>query len=112
MRPSRYQLTRTWPIGSEIKRWRSGAGLSQAELAVRLDTTQSVVSRWENGHDEPRLGTLAAILSACGLSAELVVDTGVDRAQIRQQLALTPRQRLEGVANLSRFTSLARPGSS
>lgn len=101
-------LTRPEAIPTALRRWRSEAGLSQSEIAVRLGTTQSVVSRWENGHDEPRLTTLAAFLEACGLTGELVVDLDVDRAQIRQQLALTPRQRLETIANVSRMLVAAK----
>lgn len=86
-----------------IRRWRLSAGLTQAELAARLGTTQSAVSRWERGHDEPRLGTLADILAACGLRGELVIDVDVDRAQIRQQLAMSPRQRLASSVNVSRM---------
>jgi transcriptional regulator with XRE-family HTH domain len=88
---------------------RTDAGLTQAALAERLGTTQSVVSRWERGGDEPRLSTLARILRACGrrlvLSAEV---DDVDRAQIRQQLAMTPVQRLASVANVSRTRTFAR----
>ena len=35
-------------------------------------------------------------------------DDGVDRAQLRQQLAMTPEQRLASVVNLSRFVAEAR----
>jgi len=96
-------------VSEAIRRWRQEAGLSQAQLARRLGTTQSAVSRWEKGHDEPRLGTLAEILRACGLAGRLVVEQDIDRAQIRQQLALSPRQRLETVENVSRLRSVARP---
>lgn len=91
--------------GLLVREARTGAGLSQVELADRLGTTQSAVSRWEHGHDEPRLSRLTAILAACGVRAELTFtpDDGVDRAQIRQQLALSPADRLASVTNLSRF---------
>lgn len=90
-------------VAEMIRTARTGAALSQAELAVRLATTQSAVSRWERGHDEPRISTLRSILNACG--RRLVLDSvdDVDRAQIRQQLAMTPEQRLASVTNVSRF---------
>ena len=53
---------------------RSEAGWSQAELAARLGTTQSAVSRWERGGDEPRLSTLTAIVAACGFRLRVVVE--------------------------------------
>jgi transcriptional regulator with XRE-family HTH domain len=96
--------------GPLVREARTQAGLSQVDLAERLGTTQSAVSRWEHGHDEPRLSRLAAILAACGVRAGLTFapDDGVDRAQIRQQLALSPADRLASVANVSRFVAEAR----
>jgi len=92
-----------------VRSARQAAGLSQEQLARRLGTTQSVISRWERGHDEPRVSTLAAIARAigCRLVVELV-DDSVDRAQIRQQLALSPEERLASVVNLSRALATAR----
>lgn len=90
---------------------RTRAGLSQADLARRIGTTQSAVSRWENGHDEPRWSTLEHVASACGLRATIVVDEDVDRAQLRAHLAMTPAGRLRAVANVSRLRSVAAPSS-
>jgi transcriptional regulator with XRE-family HTH domain len=96
--------------GHLVRSAREAAGLSQAELATRIGTTQPVVSRWERGHDEPRLSTLARIARACGLRLDvrLAVDS-VDRAQIRQQLALSPEQRLASVVNVSHILAELRP---
>ena len=99
-------------VAALVKGARQDAGLSQRALAERLGTTQSAISRWESGGDEPRLGSLAAILAACGLRLSLVVETaddGVDRAQIRQQLALSPDERLASVVNVSATLASARP---
>lgn len=96
-------------MGALIRSARTSAGLTQAALAERLDTRQSVVSRWERGRDEPRLSTLARIMRACGLSVSLSVEPDdVDRAQIREQLAMSPAQRLASVTNLSRTLATAR----
>jgi transcriptional regulator with XRE-family HTH domain len=87
-------------LGAVIRDARRRAGLSQAELANALGTTQSAVSRWERGHDTPRADTLVAILRACGYEADLVMrprDTGVDRAQIRDMLRRSPENRLREV---------------
>ena len=99
-------------IAPMIRQARQASGLSQAALAERLSTTQSAVSRWERGHDEPRLSTLDSILRACGrrlvLASEVITLGDVDRAQIRQQLAITPEERLASVANVSKFVAAAR----
>lgn len=96
--------------GRVIRQARRDAALTQGELARRLRTTQPAVSRWEQGHDEPRIARLGAILAACGVRATLTLqpDDGVDRSQIRQQLALTPAQRLASTTNVSRFLTEAR----
>lgn len=92
-----------------IRSGRRRAGLTQAQLAEHMGTTQSAVSRLESGRDEPRLSTLRAALAACGLVLDLVVraEPEVDPAQIRQQLALSPEQRLASVRNISRTIALA-----
>ena len=98
-------------IGRLLRTGREEAGLTQAALAARLRTTQSVVSRWERGGDEPRLSTLVRVLRACGQSLTLSIrpeDDGIDRAQIRQQLAMTPAERLASVTNVSRTLANAR----
>lgn len=82
--------------------------MTQSELAQRLGTAQSAVSRWERGHDEPRLSTLEAIARACGKSLRITVDSDVDRAQIRQQLSLSPAERLASTINVSRTLASAR----
>ncbi len=96
-------------VASLIRQARHEAQLSQAELAERIGTTQSAVSRWERGHEEPRLSSLHSILAACGKRATLHVESiDVDRAQIRQQLAMTPQQRLDSVINISRTLASAK----
>lgn len=99
-------------VAPMIREARHESGLSQAALAERLSTTQSAVSRWERGHDEPRLSTLHAIFRACGrrlvLVSEVATLDDVDRAQIRQQLAMTPDERLASVTNISKFVTTAR----
>ena len=94
-----------------IREARTRAGLSQAALAERAGTTQSAVSRWEGGHEEPRLRRLGEILEACGVLPTLTVtglDDVVDRTQLRQQLAMSPEQRLASVANVSRLRAKAK----
>lgn len=99
-------------VAGIVRRCRHAAGISQRELARRIGTVQPAVSRWERGHDEPRLSTLEAVARACGSTLSIDVsptsDT-VDLAQLRQNLAMTPDQRLESLANLGRLLASARP---
>ena len=95
-------------VGETITTMRTEVGLTQSQLAALIGTTQSAVSRWERGHDEPRLSSLIEILRACGRQLMLDVDDDVDRAQIRQHLAMTPEQRLEAVVNVAATVASAR----
>lgn len=45
---------------------RSGAQLTQAELAARMNTTQSVVARLESGRSHPSTKTLQKVAKATG----------------------------------------------
>ena len=109
-RPDRHTLS-TLGSGPLIREARRVGGLTQAELARRLGTTQSAVSNWERGRDTPRVDTLARILEACGFEADMTFRRldDVDRAQIRQNLAMTPAARLESVRNVSSLRAKARP---
>src|SRR5262249_62209641 len=71
-RPDRHTLS-ALGSGHLIREARRLGGLTQAELARRLGTTQSAVSNWERGVDIPRVDTLARILEACGLEADPTV---------------------------------------
>lgn len=100
-----------------IRRMRRAAGLSQAELANRLSTTQSAVARWESGDVSPRLDNVRRIADACGLDAHITwalrrssgqaerVD--VDRDQIRRHLSWTPERRLDNLLEMLAFEALA-----
>lgn len=52
-------------IGEQIRYYRKLKGLSQKELAKKLNVTWETVSRWENGRVSPihKLGQIADILS-------------------------------------------------
>jgi transcriptional regulator with XRE-family HTH domain len=107
----RTPLART-DLGRLIASARRGAGLTQVALASAIGTAQSVVSRWERGADTPRVDTLVRILRACGYEPDLVLrpaDDGVDRAQIRAALAMTPKQRLASSTNVSRMRARSGP---
>lgn len=60
-------LNRNRQIITGLVRWRASLGLSQAEVARRMQTSQSAVRRLESGQHNPRLSTLARYAEAIGL---------------------------------------------
>lgn len=66
--------------GQLLRRARDRAGLTQAELAARAGTTQSVISAYESDSRQPGLTTLARLVEAAGYDLELRV---VERRRLR-----------------------------
>lgn len=55
-----------YELGRLVFELRVGAGLTQAQLAERMGTTQAAFSRLEEGGGTPRLDTLAKLAEAVG----------------------------------------------
>ena len=53
-------------LAAAVARARNRAGLSQAELAKRMKTTQSTVARLESGRGQPSTRTLTRFAKATG----------------------------------------------
>lgn len=87
-------------IGGELVREaRKRAGLTQAELAARADTTQSAIARLESGRTSPALEQVERLLRLCGfqLVIELAPYDDSDLVQAEASLRRTPEERLEHV---------------
>lgn len=80
---------------------RAGAGLTQAELGRRLGISQAAVAELERPSSNPRIATLDRALRAAGaeltLSAQPRRRPSIDESLVRQQLALSPAERLRGL---------------
>ena len=95
---------------SLLKRVRSGAGLSQRELARRAATAQSVVARIESGEVSPSLHTLAHLARCAGFEVRWTATASAAGSldDVPRILALTPEQRLLELRNAARFFAAAR----
>ncbi|MGH8571099.1 MAG: helix-turn-helix domain-containing protein [Gammaproteobacteria bacterium] len=81
-----------------LKRIRTEAGLTQAELARRLGTTQTAVSRLERWDANPRIATLERAIRATGNHLQLQAvpaPADVDEEQIAAHLRMTPAERAQ-----------------
>jgi transcriptional regulator with XRE-family HTH domain len=54
--------------GKRIALARSSSGMTQTDLAEKLNTDQSTVAKYETGVNEPRLATIEKIANLTGVS--------------------------------------------
>ena len=60
-------------IGDRVREERVQAGLSQRELARRLDVSPSLISQIESGMSKPSVGTLYAIVTELDVSLDRII---------------------------------------
>jgi transcriptional regulator with XRE-family HTH domain len=88
--------------GRFLREARTRHGLTQTQLAARARTSQAAISRIERDVVSPTVQTLGRLFDLLGeelLLEAQPVDYGHDRTLLRQNLALTPEERLRrGVA--------------
>jgi transcriptional regulator with XRE-family HTH domain len=80
-----------------VRSARTEAGLTQAELAQRLGTTQTAVSRLERRGANPTVATLRKALTAADHRLELAAvpsPSSVDLPQLIRHMKITPGERL------------------
>jgi transcriptional regulator with XRE-family HTH domain len=83
--------------GQLLKDARKRHSVSQARLATRAGTTQSVISRIESDRVSPSVETLRGLLHLLGEDLVLGIEPrewGIDRSMIRQALAQRPEERV------------------
>lgn len=67
-------------VGRNLKAARAAAGLTQRELAYRLDTDPMSVSRWETGRVMPGWARLAALCDALDVAVDWLLTDHEERA--------------------------------
>ena len=84
-----------------VRQARADAGLTQAELAQRLQTTQSAIARLERPGANPTIDTLVRLMQATGHRLDLDAAPALppnDETLIAAQMRLSPAQRLAAFA--------------
>lgn len=91
---------------SIVREARTAAGLTQAELARRMGTTQSAVARLEREGANPRLASLERAVRATGRHLDLVVSDfpsgSIDETLVAHRLRRTPAERLAALEQMHR----------
>ena len=64
-------------IGQYIQQQRKSAGMTQKELAEKLNISFQAVSKWENGDTLPDTGILLALCDALNTTADKLLNGGV-----------------------------------
>jgi transcriptional regulator with XRE-family HTH domain len=77
MRPAR--------VGPLLERLRLEAGLTQAELAHRVGTTQAAISKIETGRTVPGLDLLDRLAAALGRPIRLMFGEGAARPSLQER---------------------------
>lgn len=62
------------PVGQNIKNAREQKGLSQRDLAQKLNISQAAVSQFENGKNPPKIDTLLKIANALQVDINALLD--------------------------------------
>ncbi|HEY6628178.1 MAG TPA: helix-turn-helix transcriptional regulator [Acidimicrobiia bacterium] len=100
--------------GQLIREARKRGGLTQHQLALRLESHQSVVARWETGRSQPDFDTVRKAVRAAGfdLGTTLSPTDDHDLGLIRRELKLLPHERLsrmvDAVRKFDAMSSAAR----
>lgn len=61
-------------LGANIKNARKAAGLTQAELAKRMEIQQRDISRWESNDRAPSIYSFGKLCKAIGVSADKLLE--------------------------------------
>ena len=63
-------------LGEKLTQARKAAGLTQADVAAKLNVSRQAVSRWESGQSKPSTERLLALGELYGVSIDQLLNTG------------------------------------
>ncbi|HXG76625.1 MAG TPA: helix-turn-helix transcriptional regulator [Gaiellaceae bacterium] len=101
-----------WPVWSLIREARRRAGITQAELARRVGTSQPAIARYERARALPDLDTLQRIVQACGLELRLELAEPDPQREAAARIALvrTVEERLQANTRQAELVHALRRG--
>ena len=71
---ARYQRKRPKKLGPKLREIRLRLGLTQIELAKKLDTDSGSISRFESGVRDPSLLEILEYAKLSGVAVEILID--------------------------------------
>ena len=83
-------------FAKNLRSLRKKAGLSQRELALRLNVTQGTVCHWEQNRNQPTREGLQELCKVLGCKAEDLMESGgtpCDLDKLREDMERDPRRR-------------------
>ena len=94
----------TLKIGNYIQSQRKAAGLTQKELADKLNISFQAVSKWENGESLPDTGILLELCDILNTTADKLLNggtvAGMKRKLMRLDDVITGFEYMEGIGKL------------
>ena len=94
----------TLKIGRYIQRLRKSAGMTQKELAEKLNISFQAVSKWENGDALPDTGLLLELCDALNTTVDKLLNGGSlaasERRLLRLEDVITGFQYMESIGKL------------
>ena len=94
----------TLKIGRYIQHLRKAAGMTQKELAEKLNISFQAVSKWENGDTLPDTGILLDLCDVLNTTADKLLNGGslaaVERRLMKLEDVMTGFQHMESIGKL------------
>ncbi len=80
-------------VASNLTRYRKRAGLSQLELAKKINYSNKNISKWENGETTPNVFILKKIASLYGISVDDFLLEPKETEEVKDKLNLTAKRK-------------------
>ena len=84
-------------VGENIARYRKQAGMTQKELAEKLNVIDKTISRWECGYGLPDMSMLVPMAEIFGVPVEAIIDENYqpkEQEKTKQETVAKPKKRL------------------
>ena len=98
-------------VSNSIKKLREERGMTQDELAEKLNVTRQAVSNWETGKTQPDIETLTRLAEIFDVSVERII-YGSERkeriVQVSRNVQIGPKESLSMGAALAMIISYAK----